>query len=108
MPRNVPPPDDLTSTEFARVAGYLMEAGTEVYVKWTCPSCGERVMADDACPKVDRGPGLKFGVGMQPKYMHTTKANGDPCMISVDTLLWRFGMLTVDHRGDAVVVVDYD
>jgi hypothetical protein len=44
-----------------------IEKGAEVYMKWTCPGCGERVASETANVHHTRG------------YRHGEKANGEFC-----------------------------
>lgn len=83
-------PGDLSMHEAADMLHPVMTKlvdDVEVYMKWTCPSCGERVLSDDKLT-LDQATGK---VVFRPKYMHTAKEDGSPCMISVDVLEYVFG-----------------
>src|SRR5260370_28532217 len=59
---------DVAVDELLRLMDEVMAAGAiAVYVKWTCPRCGDRVVADAACSFHPEG------------YTHTTRADGTPC-----------------------------
>lgn len=45
----------------------LVQADHLVFLKWTCPGCGERCVADEPNKFCSRG------------YLHTEKADGTPC-----------------------------
>ncbi len=97
MPLSKQPfPKDLSLQEAADFFYPLIHSGAVVYIKWVCPSCGERVTADDPMILSPNGEQVQF----QPKYLHTVKDNGDPCMVSVDVYNWRFGCRVVyTNRG---------
>lgn len=52
--------------ECAKVADRLIAAGCDVYQKWTCGKCGERVTANNANHWTEQGH-------------HEEKADGSPC-----------------------------
>lgn len=74
-----PPRDgDLDINELVRRAAPVMLSGAEVYIKWTCPSCGERVMLDKPLEFNQNG-----AIVVPSGLLHTEKDDGSPCMISV-------------------------
>jgi len=46
---------------------FLAEMGALAYLRWTCPKCGDRVLADT--------PNVYNALG----YTHTERADGTPC-----------------------------
>lgn len=48
------------------IDGFIARGAT-VYIKWTCPKCGERVIADE--------PNVYNALG----YRHTERQDGTPC-----------------------------
>ena len=56
-----------TPQELVAAMERAMKQGWTVWVKWTCPACGERCLADDA---------NVFAAG---GYRHTEKQDGTPC-----------------------------
>lgn len=64
--------------------------GTQVYIKWTCPSCGERVTSDDPMQLAQTGQLI-----WRPGYQHTTRDDGTPCGHTVDVRTWLFGCMLI-------------
>lgn len=59
-----------------------------IWIKWTCPGCGERVTADEPNTFCTQG------------YLHTTREDGTPCGIPYDGHL--FGLrLIIAHTPEA-------
>jgi hypothetical protein len=65
-------------------------AGTRVFIKWTCPACGERVTADDPMRLHPTGQ-----LVWRPVYQHTERDDGSPCGHTVDVYTYRFGCMLV-------------
>lgn len=63
-----------------RMTVYL-RAGYNCYVKWTCPTCGERVVADESNT-------INLG-----GYRHTERLDGSPCGATYQGS--RFGFVAV-------------
>ena len=51
-------------SEILRMANEVIQNGGQVYLKWTCPKCGDRVTADEANTYHTSG------------YIHTDKGCG--------------------------------
>jgi hypothetical protein len=63
----LPRPGDLEIDELLRQLDQLIAKGATVFVKWTCPSCGDRCVADEPNQFHPEG------------YTHTTRDTGAPC-----------------------------
>lgn len=89
MPERYPPREgDIDYNELANRAVPIMKQGGLVYLKWTCPDCGERAMSDNP---------LEFLVGTgqviyAPGYVHTQREDGSPCDRLIRTHEHVFGM----------------
>lgn len=92
--RHPPRKGDLTIDELYQQAVPLLFATKPslVYMKWTCPSCGERVSSDDPLYVNSQNQ-----VVVPSSLLHTTKDDDSPCMISVSTTDpdSRFGYLVI-------------
>lgn len=62
-----PRPGDLDIEGTSKLMQQIMTEGGIAWVKWTCPGCGERCVAD-----------LPFQIVLSG-YVHTTKKDGSPC-----------------------------
>lgn len=56
-----------TIPELIAACDQVVRNGGLAFVKWTCPACGERIIADQ--------PNQFCAMG----YRHSTKANGEQC-----------------------------
>lgn len=81
---------DLTIDEAAREIIPLMNMGMTVFLKWTCPSCGERVVLDKAL-FYDQDGALVVPMAL----LHTEKDDGTPCMVSVPIRQARMGFAVI-------------
>lgn len=59
--------DDVTEARLLEIMREFMKKGFDVYVKWTCPKCGERV----TCPTANSF----YPAG----FIHEEKADGSAC-----------------------------
>ena len=64
----------------------LMDQGATVFLKWTCPGCGERVIANDADRFCTQG------------YRHEEKADGSPCGGFYTGTLFGYLVIWKGHR----------
>lgn len=86
-----PRPGDKPITEFApQIFDLIVNQRAVVYLKWTCPACGERVLCDDRVLVRDD---LKMVVPSD--LLHTTKDNGEPCMYSVKGVSHPVGFMVI-------------
>lgn len=61
------PVKDVTRKEIIALMNRLIKEGHDVFVKWTCPKCGDR------CISTEKNT---FNMG---GYVHETRDNGEPC-----------------------------
>ncbi len=81
---------DLEIVELMPMIDNLIEQGAVVFLKWSCPSCGERVTANE--------PNSYHRGG----YRHEEKKDGSPCgFLYLGT---RFGLLAVHSVGSEAVL----
>lgn len=86
-----PRPGDKPITEFAAtIFDLIVNRHAKVYIKWTCPGCGERVVSDD--PIVVQ-PDMKIVVPSD--LLHTEKDDGTPCMVSVKGMTNPIGFMVI-------------
>lgn len=57
-----------------RIADVLKLPNATVYIKWTCPRCGDRVSANDPVPRREDGR-----VEFRPGYLHEEREDGTWC-----------------------------
>lgn len=78
-----------------------MDNGAACHLKWTCPQCGERVMASDMLElriPITVEQLLAFPQGqlvIPPGLIHEEKSDGAPCGYLVDIFGYRFGVVLV-------------
>ena len=53
--------------ELIAAADRLIARGFQIWIKWTCPRCGDRCCADEPNTFCAHG------------YRHSTRENGEPC-----------------------------
>jgi rubrerythrin len=61
------PVKDVSREELIKMMDQLIKGGNEVFVKWTCPKCGDRCIANEK---------NTFNVS---GYIHETRENGERC-----------------------------
>lgn len=81
---------DLTIDEAAREIISLKNIDATVFLKWTCPSCGERVVLDKAL-YYNRDGALVVPMAL----LHTEKDDGTLCMVSVPIREARVGFTVI-------------
>jgi len=71
----------------------LIQDGCLIYLKWTCPACGERVTSTEANSYQTGG------------YLHDEKMNDEPCGATYYGTKFNYVMIssTGTERGDEVV-----
>ena len=101
-----PRKDDIDAQELCNLVGPLIDHGDKVYIKWTCPACGERVTATDQLQTI-KGYDSKPAVLLHQYYRHDEKANGAPCGESVTAQTGRFGILVVSTLDGAMRIINH-
>lgn len=94
---------DGTFTQIANPIYAQLTAGNVVFLKWTCPACGERVTSSEPLKLVDHPEfpdGSKKVVAFPPGYTHTEKDDGSPCGHLVDIRTYRFNFTLIMGSGD--------
>lgn len=66
----------------------IVERGAQIFIKWTCPKCGERVISDDPMRIAQTGQ-----LEWRPGYQHTEREDGSPCGETVSVYTYRFGCM---------------
>lgn len=96
-----PREEDATITEMAQVIYERMNMGCLIYLKWTCPACGERVTSTSPLTLTDHPefPGYKI-VAFPPGYRHDEKDDGSPCGHLINIREYRFNYTVIIGTGD--------
>lgn len=79
----------------------LVREGVQVYLKWTCSRCKERVLSDDPMTFDHDTQQLIWHAA----YRHTHRDDGTPCGQLHDTRTGLFGCMLVYKNADPVEVL---
>lgn len=101
---HLPREGDLPLTELASQVAPLIEEGHAIFLKWTCPACGERVTSSDPLSIVTHPVTHLPCVALHALYKHSEKDDGTACDCIIPAAGSRFGYTVV--TGDIDWLLD--
>lgn len=93
---------DATYQQIAQPIYNHIMSGSIIFLKWTCPKCGERVTSSQPLQLIDHPefPGQRKVVAFPPGYTHDEKDDGSPCGELVSIHTYRFNYAIIMGSGN--------